>query len=673
MPVSSISPRARWAIGIVSLVGAGCVSFAARDRSGAPAPLGASPAETKGGAQAAQAASPSPLEAAPPIPCGAPDTAPRVARHDGNPGARKGAQRGLGFVAREAAEWQAKNQCYGCHVQAVTLEALSIGRHNDYAVSAAEMKTVLEGLTTIGGGSHDRRGLSLKDNDTYLDTAKEFGGAAFARYDAFAGSEVRQDLMKVAAEITEFQQPDGSVKTSHVSPPVTVGPLQATTQALQTWRQAFERSADERWLAPMRKAEAFLQARAKELAKDEVAKLAELSYAAIGLVSAGAQGSEPTLAALGQRIRKEARPDGGWALAPGQESSAFATGQSVYALRLLGASDDDPKVAAGTAWLLAHQAEDGGWSHLGSNKAEAMWAVLGLVSIDVVSVSATGITDGQHLAGRVELGARAADNTGAGVQRVEIAIDDVPVARACGSSATYSLDAGVLPTGVHMVDLVAVNAQGKKSTRRLEVYSGTHYLTQVGTRFSDGGTLISLRDVAPKGVAGDVVLKVFATRDDAGQSVRTAEVFTQTQPSAEGPMSFFWSPKAQPGVPAPHGRFIAEVTFVGEGKKAVQKVETLFVHDTLEAQQAAFGEVEGSLALDDDASAANTQVDLVDAQGRVLQSTRTTGNGSYRFRNVDRGNYKVRVRKDGFKAAEAEVVARPAAAAPAKRMKLDLL
>ena len=67
-------------------------------------------------------------------------------------GARRGAQRGLGFVAREAADWQQRNQCYGCHVQAVTLEALSIGLHNQYEVPKADLATIASGLTTDKDG-----------------------------------------------------------------------------------------------------------------------------------------------------------------------------------------------------------------------------------------------------------------------------------------------------------------------------------------------------------------------------------------------------------------------------------------------------------------------------------------------------------------------------------------
>jgi Carboxypeptidase regulatory-like domain len=642
MLLSAISPPARRAMLLVSLLAAaGCITFAGRSRDRAAGPPHVAP---------------EPLEVAAALACPRPAGAgAETAAVHGNPGARQGAQRGLGFVAREAATWQAAHQCYGCHVQAVTLEALSIGRHNQYEVKQEDLDTVARGLTVMNGGARTAGGL-------WQDTGKEFGGAAFARYDALAGPELRDDLLKVADELTRFQDDAGSLRTSDRRFPVETGPMQATTQAMQTWRQAFERSADDRWLAPLRKAEGWLQQQARRLPGDPEATIVDLNYAAIGLSSAGAQAAESTVGALAGRLRSLAREDGGFALQGGGASSAFATGQTLYALRLLGAGDDDPVIARGTGWLLEHQGEDGGWSHGGAGKAEAMWAVLGLVSVDVLSVTVGGIADGQHLGGTVGVQVRALDNAGGGVERVEVAMDDRTVHRACGGAADYALDADKLEAGPHLVDVIATNGRGQQSRRRLEVYAGAYYLTQLATRFTDGGTLVSLRDVAPAAAPGQITLRVFATREEGGRTVRAGEVHREARPSVQGPLSFFWK-----GAGA-KGRFIAEVAFVDPAEKTVQAVEAPFVHDTLEAQHAAFGEVEGALGVNG-AAAANTRVELVDDQGRVVQTAVTTEAGNYRFRNVNGGKYKVRAAKQGFRAVEAEVTAAPAApAAVAPRM-----
>ena len=54
----------------------------------------------------------------------------------------------------------------------------------------------------------------------------------------------------------------------------------------------------------------------------------------------------------------------------------------------------------------------------------------------------------------------------------------------------------------------ATNAEGKEARRRLMVYAGDHYITNVGTKYSDGGTLLSLRDIAPQTMKHTVELEI---------------------------------------------------------------------------------------------------------------------------------------------------------------------
>src|SRR5689334_20530919 len=120
-------PHARRPMLLVSLLAAGCSMFTNQNRDTADT----------------TAHRADPLKAAAPLACPKPAGATEIAAVHANPDARRGAQRGLGFVAREASAWQEKNKCYGCHVQAVTLEALSIGRHNQYEIPKADMETIV--------------------------------------------------------------------------------------------------------------------------------------------------------------------------------------------------------------------------------------------------------------------------------------------------------------------------------------------------------------------------------------------------------------------------------------------------------------------------------------------------------------------------------------------------
>jgi hypothetical protein len=575
----------------------------------------------------------------------------------GDPKVREAAQRGITFLARSTAAWQQQHQCYGCHVQAVTLEGLAVGKQNQYEVPAKELQIILDGVLHSKGGARTEGGLS---RDLFPRTSRTFGGVAFARYDQYVDGKLRDDLLKLARTLLEYQQKDGSVQGDHESQPVTAGVMQATYQGMQTWRQAYARTADDAWLAPIRRAEQFMAQKAASWeGKPQGVYLQDVNYALMGLAAAGASRSEDVAGKVAQYLISLQNHDGGWGFSQGT-SDPFATGQTVYALRQAGYSEEDSPVRRGIQWLVSHQKKDGGWGAGGSGKAEALWAVLGIVSVDVVSVSVSGIQDGEHVAGTQTLQVEAKDNTGKGIQKVELLIDDRAAQTAQGGKLSFAWDTKGLKDGKHTVDVVATNSKGQVSRRRLEVYAGNVFLTSLGSRFSSNGTELAARNIAPKERTGKVELRVRAADLKDGQPQPGAEVFKETRPSAQGPVTFTFSGKGKDGKEFRTGRYFAEFAFVDDKGAVLQQERLLFTHDTPESQYAQYGEVAGGLALGNGQQASNAMVELVDEKGRVVQATRSNEAGQFRFKSVDKGQYKVRVRKEGFKDAEADVSAAPA-------------
>lgn len=569
---------------------------------------------------------------------------------------REAAQRGINFLAQSTAAWGQANKCYGCHVQAVTLEGLAVGKHNQYEVPAKDFAAILDSILHMAGGARSRDGLS---HPSFKATPRTFGGVAFARYDQYVDSAVRDDLYKVARQLLEYQAADGLVHGDHQSYPVTAGVMQATYQAMQTWRQAYARSADSTWLAPMQKAEKYIQATAAQWQDPKAIYLQDVNYALMGLMAAGVGAAEETPARLARHLLSLQNHDGGWGFNAGT-SEAFATGQTVYTLRAAGLSDREAAVTRGTAWLVEHQQKDGSWGASGSGKAEAMWGVLGLVSVDVMSVSVAGLTDGQHVGGVQKLDLEAKDNQAGGLSKVELWVDDRLVEAACGGKLSVAWDTGKLSEGKHLVDAVATNLKGQVSRRRLKVYAGNVFLTQLGSRFEAGATQVTFRNIGSAGQGAQVQLKVFPV-DDKGQPKAGKEVFAAEEKAVPGAMGFTWAGKAK-------GRFVAQVSFKDAEGKVLQRESTVFFQDTEEEQRAKFGEVQGALSMGSGsaaAPAANALVELVDDVGNVVQATRSTEAGQYRFKNVDKGNFKVRVRKEGFAPQEAKVEAAPAREAAA--------
>jgi squalene-hopene/tetraprenyl-beta-curcumene cyclase len=567
----------------------------------------------------------------------------------GDPRARAAAQRGLDFMSSFAKAWSERNsQCYGCHVHSVTLEGLVIGKKNQYRVTGSDLDEMIDAMRTRGNGIHS----------TTFTTARAFGAVALARYDRWIDGRYSSDLLKVGKMLTESQNQDGSVRVDDTRFPVESGVMQATFQAMQGWRQAFARTADDSWLGPMRRAEAWIQKTAQSW-KEPPKELQDLNYALLGLSAAGVGAAENLTVKLTRFLLDRQNQDGGWGFRGG--SDAFATGQSLYALRTLGRSERDPAVAKGLDWLEQHQKQDGSWGGAvstqgGSQLGEAMWAVLGLVSVDVMTVSLKGAGDGAHVDGTVQLSAEARDNASGGVAKMEILVDDLSQKVVCGGQIDFAWDTRQLRDGKHIVDVIAWNAKGQESRRRIEVYAGKYFLTQLGARFDEPTqkSQISLRNLAP---AGKVAVEIWNGKERIWSSERTA---------AQGAMNFDWDGKGADGKDKPKGLYTARISYRDANGKLIQTEETQVFHDRADEAKKRFATVEGQLSMKGGAGvAANTELELLDDNGKVVARTRTTEQGNYLFKNVQGGHYKVRARKQGWSDQEKPINAAPAAEAKA--------
>lgn len=602
-----------------------------------------------------------PKSAPPPVkaetPCDA--QAPKEAASRGDPKTRESAHKGLTYLSRASNEWTTQHHCFGCHVQAVTLEALTAGKHHQYDVGPKDIDAMVKALqmgVTAGGRV----------------TGAAFEGSAWARYDRWVDAKHTDDLLKYAKELVSLQSTNGSVVDDDARRPVTGGTMQTTFQAAQTWHQAYARTADAKWLQPLRKAEAFLSETTGQWKKSAAdVYIQDLNFALLGLGASGVGRSEQSSLRLQRMLLERQNQDGGWGLDKGK-SDAFATGQTVYTLKLAGYSDTDAPIARAMRYLVQRQDATGAWKTYrsgqgGAEKAETMWAVLGLVTVDVASIAVNGLIDGQHVAEHMQIQAEATDNQSGGISKLALLVDDLPVQSVCGGKLAYAWTTTGLKDGKHAVDIVATNAKGQESRRRFEVFAGNVFMTQVGANFDEAAqkTLVTLRNIADASAGGSIALEVWDVGEGADAKPKS-KVFSTSKKGESGAVEFAWDGKGSDGKARPRGRYMAQLAYKDAAGKVLQTESALFFHDSEAVQRQKYGEVEGQLALGGGKlTSANTVVELVDDKGNVVQSTVTTEQGNYRFKNVNTGAYRVRAKKEGFRDLEQKIEAAPAAA-PAK-------
>jgi squalene-hopene/tetraprenyl-beta-curcumene cyclase len=346
---------------------------------------------------------------------------------------------------------------------------------------------------------------------------------------------------------------------------------------------------------------------------------------------------------------------------------------ALHALKLAGYDDREPAIARGMRYLIGKQEKDGSWrtakGYGGADKGEAMWAVLGLVSVDATSIAISGIRDGQRLDGSVAIAVETVDHQAGGVKQVELFIDDLPVLTMCGSHLTHVLTSEGMDSGKHTIDVAATNADGLTSKRRIEFFTGDVFMTHVGTRFDEGRdqTEISLRNIAGTPEAAGTIRLEVLTAGEKQEKVISKEVKGEM-----GGMTMWWDGVGSDQKQRPRGRYVARISYVDASGKVRQTETAMFFHDTARVQQEKYGEIEGRIAADKGTAGfgANAVIELVDERGNVVQTTMSNDSGNYRFKSVEKGKYKVRARKSGFADAEADIDAAPNAPAAKADMTL---
>ena len=292
------------------------------------------------------------------------------------------AQAGMTWLENAAVDWQNSNNCIGCHVQPKAIQAAAIAIDNGFTVDSDALTTLMNFMKSQQGGGGDFGGWPIGE--------EHHAAPGYAAYDRTVSNDSQANMISLANWFLSQQQLDGRWAIDRYEPPVDQGDILTTANAITVLAQAYTRTNDPQFSTAMQLGAQWLASQTGNVVTTQ-----DKTHIIIGLIASGRPVDDPAVQAMVNLLISEQQPDHGWIDTAGGTSTAFGTGQVLYALRLAGVRLDDPVVYSGVNWLIANQEDEGSWPLTDnsdpwrrSKYSPTMWGVLGLVqSVDLAPPS----------------------------------------------------------------------------------------------------------------------------------------------------------------------------------------------------------------------------------------------------------------------------------------------
>jgi hypothetical protein len=306
--------------------------------------------------------------------------------------------RAIKYLQTESASWLNTKKCAACHHAPMPLWALAEAGRNGYAI---DRKFVIETTESLLGSKDNLLASKIFPNPADTPDPRPQGRglnmglpmlsvAARAMPALEAGQ--KQSLKLIAEEIVKKQQADGSWEffATLRRPPINESQTTDVAWIIMALQGEMGPDAPESQRAALSKAVAWLEAaRTADLHQDKALKV---------LLGARSGETRQALHFTIDELLALQRADGGWSqTVPEPKSDAFATGQTLYVLSLVGFTADLPEIKRAIDFLVATQSADGTWPMIsrstpdgspGSSKlltpifcAAGSWATLGLTRL----------------------------------------------------------------------------------------------------------------------------------------------------------------------------------------------------------------------------------------------------------------------------------------------------
>jgi hypothetical protein len=306
--------------------------------------------------------------------------------------------RAIGYLQAESSAWLKTRQCAACHHVPMPLWALGEAQRQGYAIDQKYVTDTIESL--LGSNEKLMASKIFPDPSAPPDPRPQGRGlnlglpflAVAARSFPSLEEGQKQSLKLIAEEIVTKQQPDGSWEffATLRRPPINESQTTDAVWIIMALEGETGPDAPESVRGALSKAVAWLDnAKFSGIHQDQALKV---------LLGARSGKTRETMQPAIDELLALQRADGGWSqTVPELKSDAFATGQTLYVLSLVGYSAERPEIKRGIDFLVATQSVDGSWPMIsrstpdgspGSSKlltpitcAASSWATLGLARL----------------------------------------------------------------------------------------------------------------------------------------------------------------------------------------------------------------------------------------------------------------------------------------------------
>jgi hypothetical protein len=272
--------------------------------------------------------------------------------------ARRAVEKGLVFLVKDAAIWREKKTCATCHHGTMTVWALSEAKSRGYAVAPETLADLVKWtkdrvLEGVDKPRDKRAGWNMVNTSGLFLAAM---AQAVPKQEAVSADE----LKRIAGQLVRHQESDGSWAWS-IAPPANRFPPVFESDEVATLLAYL--ALESHVPADAKEKSEVRDSRGKAVAWLAKTKPADTTQAAAFrlLVKVRAGGPAKDYTKDLDEFLGLQNKDGGWGQLASMPSDAYATGQALYMLSLVGVKNDRAEVRRGVAFLVAGQRTDGSW------------------------------------------------------------------------------------------------------------------------------------------------------------------------------------------------------------------------------------------------------------------------------------------------------------------------